>query len=54
MFLKLRVYGEVVKTVSESYPDVALEFFVDNAAMQIILNQDNLMSFGELVWRYFI
>jgi 3-isopropylmalate dehydrogenase len=38
MFLKLRVYGEV-KTVSESYPDVALEFlFVDNAAMQIILN----------------
>jgi 3-isopropylmalate dehydrogenase len=27
------------KTVSESYPDVALEFlFVDNAAMQIILN----------------
>jgi isocitrate/isopropylmalate dehydrogenase len=39
MFLKLRVYG-VVKTVSESYPDVALEFlFVDNAAMQIILNQ---------------
>jgi 3-isopropylmalate dehydrogenase len=46
MFLKLRVYGRVVKTVSESYPDVALEFlFVDNAAMQIILNQDNLMSF---------
>jgi 3-isopropylmalate dehydrogenase len=39
MFLKLRVYGRVVKTVSESYPDVALEFlFVDNAAMQIILN----------------
>jgi 3-isopropylmalate dehydrogenase len=37
MFLKLRVYGRVVKTVSESYPDVALEF-VDNAAMQIILN----------------
>jgi 3-isopropylmalate dehydrogenase len=39
MFLKLRVWRRVVKTVSESYPDVALEFlFVDNAAMQIILN----------------
>jgi 3-isopropylmalate dehydrogenase len=37
MFLKL-LWRRVVKTVSESYPDVALEFlFVDNA-MQIILN----------------
>jgi 3-isopropylmalate dehydrogenase len=34
-----RLWRRVVKTVSESYPDVALEFlFVDNAAMQIILN----------------
>jgi 3-isopropylmalate dehydrogenase len=32
-----RLWRRVVKTVSESYPDVALEFlFVDNAAMQIL------------------
>jgi 3-isopropylmalate dehydrogenase len=37
--LEIRLWRRVVKTVSESYPDVALEFlFVDNAAMQIILN----------------
>jgi isocitrate/isopropylmalate dehydrogenase len=46
MSLKRLVYGEEWKTVSESYLDVALDFlFVDNAAMQIILNQDSLMLF---------
>jgi 3-isopropylmalate dehydrogenase len=34
-----RLWRRVVKKVSEDYPDVALDFlFVDNAAMQIILN----------------
>lgn len=34
-----RLWRRVVKKVSENYPDVALDFlFVDNAAMQIILN----------------
>jgi 3-isopropylmalate dehydrogenase len=34
-----RLWRKVVKKVSEDYPDVALDFlFVDNAAMQIILN----------------
>jgi 3-isopropylmalate dehydrogenase len=34
-----RLWRRVVKKVSENYPDVTLEFlFVDNAAMQIILN----------------
>lgn len=34
-----RLWRKIVKNVSESYPDVALNFlFVDNAAMQIILN----------------
>lgn len=34
-----RLWRGVVKKVSENYPDVALDFlFVDNAAMQIILN----------------
>jgi 3-isopropylmalate dehydrogenase len=34
-----RLWRRVVKKVSEGYPDVALDFlFVDNAAMQIILN----------------
>ena len=34
-----RLWRKVVKKISESYPDVTLEFlFVDNAAMQIILN----------------
>jgi 3-isopropylmalate dehydrogenase len=34
-----RLWRRVVKNISESYPDVELDFlFVDNAAMQIILN----------------
>lgn len=34
-----RLWRKVVKKVSENYPDVALDFlFVDNAAMQIIVN----------------
>ncbi|MFV5689952.1 3-isopropylmalate dehydrogenase [Flavobacterium sp. ZT3R25] len=34
-----RLWRKVVKKVSENYPDVLLDFlFVDNAAMQIILN----------------
>lgn len=34
-----RLWRKVVKKVSEDYPEVALDFlFVDNAAMQIILN----------------
>ncbi|MFV5696432.1 3-isopropylmalate dehydrogenase [Flavobacterium sp. LB3P122] len=34
-----RLWRKVVKKVSENYPDVVLDFlFVDNAAMQIILN----------------
>ena len=34
-----RLWRNVVKRIGESYPDVVLEFlFVDNAAMQIILN----------------
>lgn len=34
-----RLWRKVVQKVSENYPDVALDFlFVDNAAMQIILN----------------
>lgn len=34
-----RLWRRVVKKVSKNYPDVALDFlFVDNAAMQIILN----------------
>ncbi|GAA0749434.1 3-isopropylmalate dehydrogenase [Gaetbulibacter jejuensis] len=34
-----RLWRNVVKQVAEDYPDVALEFlFVDNAAMQLILN----------------
>lgn len=34
-----RLWRKIVKNVSESYPDVVLNFlFVDNAAMQIILN----------------
>jgi 3-isopropylmalate dehydrogenase len=34
-----RLWRRIVKKVSEDYPDVALDFlFVDNAAMQIILN----------------
>lgn len=34
-----RLWREVVKRIGEEYPDVALDFlFVDNAAMQIILN----------------
>jgi len=34
-----RLWRKVVKNVGEKYPDVSLEFlFVDNAAMQIILN----------------
>ena len=34
-----RLWRKVVKEIAEQYPDVALEFlFVDNAAMQIILN----------------
>jgi 3-isopropylmalate dehydrogenase len=34
-----RLWRRVVKTVAENYPDVVLDFlFVDNAAMQIILN----------------
>ncbi|MFE3870771.1 3-isopropylmalate dehydrogenase [Flavobacterium sp. ZS1P70] len=34
-----RLWRRVVKKVSEDYPDVSLDFlFVDNAAMQIILN----------------
>jgi 3-isopropylmalate dehydrogenase len=34
-----RLWRKVVKSMSEQYPDVRLEFlFVDNAAMQVILN----------------
>lgn len=34
-----RLWRKVVQKVGESYPDVLLDFlFVDNAAMQIILN----------------
>ena len=34
-----RLWRKVVQKVGENYPDVALDFlFVDNAAMQIILN----------------
>jgi hypothetical protein len=46
MSLKLLVYGEEWLKRLVKVTGCTLDFlFVDNAAMQIILNQDNLMLF---------